>query len=72
MKYVITFFIILAGVAIGLSIGLGIFEGFEFLLVMFILFPIIFIFGTIILGKGKKEEKIDEETKKQDRFSRWE
>jgi hypothetical protein len=57
---------------LGLAIGLGLFNGFGFIIGMFIMFPIVFIFGTIFIGKRKDEEKIDEELKKQDRFSKWE
>jgi type III secretory pathway component EscV len=71
MKIILTILIIIAGVAIGLILGLGLFEGFELVLSMFILFPLIFIFGMILAGKAKQEAP-DEDEKKKDRFSRWE
>ncbi|MDD3107419.1 MAG: hypothetical protein PHP65_06450 [Bacilli bacterium] len=72
MKIILTILIILTGVAIGLILGLDLLEGFELVVTMFILFPLTVIFGTILLAFAKKETPVDEETKKKDRFSRWE
>lgn len=71
MKIILFILIVLIGVAIGLILGLGLFQGFELVLSMFILFPLVFIFGTILIGKSKKVETTQED-KKKDRFSRWE
>jgi len=64
--------IVVIGVAIGLILGLGLFSGYELIISMFVLFPMVVILGTILLGKTKKEKPIDPKTKNQDRFSRWE
>lgn len=72
MKYVLIICLVLIGVLVGLTLTLGHFEGFGVVLGMFVLFPLIYIFGTIFIGKNKKEKEIDTETKKKDRFSRWE
>ncbi|HNZ50043.1 MAG TPA: hypothetical protein PK087_02325 [Bacilli bacterium] len=71
MKIILISLIIILGVAIGLILGLGLFQGFELVLSMFILFPLVFILGTILLGRTKKEVP-KEKDHQQDRFSRWE
>ncbi|MGD9605782.1 MAG: hypothetical protein AB7V00_06525 [Bacilli bacterium] len=71
MKIFLFILIVIIGVAIGLILGLGLLQGFELVLSMFILFPLVFIFGMILLGKSKKEPPVNED-KKKDRFSRWE
>ncbi|HBP26109.1 MAG TPA: hypothetical protein DD618_04080 [Acholeplasmatales bacterium] len=72
MKCLLIGLIVLIGVAIGLILGLGLFSGYELVISMFVLFPLAVIFGTILLGKTKKEEPVDRKTKDQDRLSRWE
>ena len=72
MKYLLIGLIVVIGVAIGLILGLGLFSGYELIISMFVLFPMVVILGTILLGKTKKEKPIDPKVKEQDRFSRWE
>lgn len=74
MKYVIYGLFSLIGIAIGLIIGFGFFEGYELVLGIFIIFPIVLIFG-LLSWKSKVKKDLysnEKELKKQDRFSKWE
>ena len=66
MKYLILIILIIIGVGIGMFVGLGGLEGVGW--VAFIaLFPLIYIFGTILLGKNNDDEVIPKNEKK----SKW-
>ncbi|MCK9536320.1 MAG: hypothetical protein M0R05_01825 [Bacilli bacterium] len=71
MKYVFVVMIILTATALGILLGTGIFDDFGLIIGIFIIFPIIYIFGIIFLGRGRKEKPIDK-NEKNNRFSKWE
>lgn len=73
MKALFYILLIIAGVGLGFAIGYDFFDNLGFVIALLVLFPVIFIFGTIYLGKRRNQkDEIDEEIKKQDRFSKWE
>jgi len=66
MKYLVIGLFILVGLGIGVFVGLGGFEGVGWV-AFIVIFPILYIFGTIIFGANKGEEdKIKNEKK-----SKW-
>lgn len=73
MKYLFYILFSLAGIAIGLVIGSGLFSGYEMIIGIFILLPMILIF--CLLGwKSKVKRDMygnEKENHKQDRFSKW-
>lgn len=70
MKYFYVSLIVICGVILGLAIGLDWLAGFE-LVLLIAFFPVVVILGFLLMKKNE-EEKIKEETNKQDRISRWE
>ncbi|MCK9470397.1 MAG: hypothetical protein WC006_02130 [Bacilli bacterium] len=69
MKYLYIVLLALIGLGIGVFIGLGGFEGIGWV-AFIILFPIIYIFGTILLGKNTDdlEEEKDKIKSKWDKY----
>jgi hypothetical protein len=67
MKYLILVLLILVGLGIGIFIGLGGFEGIGWV-AFIIIFPIIYIFGTIIFGGNTDGE---ENNVKEEKKSKW-
>lgn len=67
MKYFWIALLVIIGLGIGVFIGLGGIAGVEWV-VFIVLFPLIYIFGTIILGKRTDD---DEEVEKEVKKSRW-
>lgn len=65
MKYFLIILLIIFGLGIGIFIGLGGFEGIGWV-VFIIVFPLIYIFGTIIFGRRNDDEK-----EKIDKKSKW-
>lgn len=69
MKKIILTLFIIAGIAIGTFIGLGGLDGIGWV-AFIIAFPLIYIFGTILLGKQPGDEKI--ETKNKSKWDKYE
>ena len=65
MKYLILILLMIIGVGLGVFLALGGIAGIEWV-VFIIVFPFVFIFGTILFGK-KDEEEVEEEKEK----SKW-
>lgn len=68
MKYLGIVILALIGLGIGVFIGLGGFDGIGWV-AFIVLFPIIYIFGTILFGKNTKEDS--EDAKKDKARSKW-
>ena len=66
MKYIILILLMIIGLALGIFVGLGGFAGIEWV-VFIVLFPLVFIFGTILLSKKDNDEVVEEEKEK----SKW-
>lgn len=60
MKYIFIVLLALLGIGIGVFVGLGGFDGIGWV-AFIILFPIIYIFGTIIMGKNADIDNDDKE-----------
>lgn len=69
MKYVLTALVIIAGAAIGLFIGMGIFEGYGWVLALFVLFPAAALLSMAVRAK-KLNKEIDPDLQRPDRFYR--
>ena len=70
MKYVFYALLLIAAILFGVFIGVGVLRDFGLVIGMFVLFPAVYIFGVIFIGRGKKEKPTDEDNEKK-RISKW-
>lgn len=71
MKYLILIILIIVGVSIGVFIGLGGFDGIGWV-VFIMLFPLIYIFGTILLGKNNDDKVKPDKNEKKSKWDKYE
>lgn len=71
MKYLILIILIIVGVGIGVYAGLGGFEGIGWV-AFIILFPLLYIFGTILLGKNNDDEVKSDKFEKKSKWDKYE
>lgn len=57
MKYVFYALLLIAAVLFGVFIGVGVLRDFGLVIGMFVLFPAVYIFGVIFIGRGKKKNR---------------
>lgn len=71
MKYLMLILLIIVGLGSGIFVGLGGIEGIEWV-VFIVLFPILYIFGTILIGKRTDDEKVDKVKIEKSKWDKYE